>query len=186
MIWVMGMQRRFDLACFLVRGMHPESVLTQQAVVIVMERIVKYVLASYAFQLFEYWFARLRGVCDQENYANILLASSCRCYQSSFPYHEPSTAGIDSQITCHFFVGARVSRMAFLENGASCSRFHIFRGGNRVPCLNFQVCWQSSNVPCAVHLVGIRDAIENGGAASSLANRTKAHRPVSIFLSRFK
>ncbi|URE28690.1 hypothetical protein MUK42_33788 [Musa troglodytarum] len=38
MIWVMGMQRRFDLACFLVRGMHPESVLTQQAVVIVMER----------------------------------------------------------------------------------------------------------------------------------------------------
>ncbi|KAJ8497286.1 hypothetical protein OPV22_007838 [Ensete ventricosum] len=38
MIWVMGKQRRFDLACFLVHGMHPESVLTQQAVVIVMER----------------------------------------------------------------------------------------------------------------------------------------------------
>ncbi|URE28687.1 hypothetical protein MUK42_33788 [Musa troglodytarum] len=148
MIWVMGMQRRFDLACFLVRGMHPESVLTQQAVVIVMERFGE-------------------GL----TFMHIISRFCSRTW----------TCVADPRHGC-----ARVSRMAFLENGASCSRFHIFRGGNRVPCLNFQVCWQSSNVPCAVHLVGIRDAIENGGAASSLANRTKAHRPVSIFLSRFK
>ncbi|CAL9758779.1 unnamed protein product, partial [Musa acuminata subsp. burmannicoides] len=35
--------------------------------------------------------------------------------------------------------GARVLRMVFLENGASCSRFHIFSMGNRVPCLDFQL-----------------------------------------------
>lgn len=38
MIWIMGRQRRFDLAWYLVRKMHRQSVLTQRAMVIMMER----------------------------------------------------------------------------------------------------------------------------------------------------
>ncbi|WOL13503.1 pentatricopeptide repeat-containing protein [Canna indica] len=52
MIWVMGKQRRFDLAWYLVRKMHRHSPLTQRALVIMMERYIVADEAKKAIKVF--------------------------------------------------------------------------------------------------------------------------------------
>ncbi|CAL9063077.1 unnamed protein product [Musa banksii] len=53
MIWAMGKQRRFDLSWYLVRKMYKTSVLTQRAMVIMMERYVAADEARKAMKTFQ-------------------------------------------------------------------------------------------------------------------------------------